>query len=162
MGLFSRGKEVLKSRCTLSTFHDFEALSKTRGRETLARDLGLLDVIALGLGTMLGVSIFVLSPGAVRMAGGSALVALFLGSLVVLVSGLAYAELASTHGKGGRAYVWVRDSLPPPSGFLSAWLTWGGLTAIGSLSAVAIGSFMDFVMGSGGGADAIICLTVGA
>jgi len=107
-------------------------------------DLRLSDVVMIGLGAMVGTSVYVLLGGAAAVAGPAVLIALVLNSGLVALSAASYAELGSTFPRAGGGYAWVKEGLPPPMGFLAGMLTWGGnLTAV-ALSALGLAAFLNF------------------
>jgi len=113
-------------------------------RVEVSRDLGLADVTGLGVGAMIGAGIFVLLAPATQAAGLSMLAALGISGLVVLLSAASYAELASAYPKAGGGYIWAKEGLPPPSGFLSGWTAWAGHSAALALSAMSLSAFVLF------------------
>lgn len=116
-------------------------------RIKVTRDLGLYDVVMLGLGAMVGAGVFVLAGSAARVAGAAAILGIGMAAFVVFLNSLAYAELAGSHPEapeGGAG--WVREALPPPSGFLSGWLSWAGHLAAAALSAAGIALLADFLL----------------
>ncbi len=109
----------------------------------VTRDLGLFDVTMAAVGAMVGAAVFLLLGATFRVGGGWSFASIGLAALVALLGGMAYAELASGRpDASGGAYVWVRSALPPPSGFLSGWLSWGGAMATAALSALGLGLFV--------------------
>ena len=119
-------------------------------RVQITRDLGLFDVTMAGVGAMLGAGIFVLAGSAARVAGSAAWLALPLSAFVALLTAFAYAELASNRPSPGGGYAWVSEALPPPSGFLSGWLTWAGHIAAAALSSLGIAVIVDYALESAG------------
>ncbi len=112
-------------------------------RVRVTRDLGLFDVTMAAVGAMVGAAVFLLLGATFRVSAEWALVSVALAALLALLGGMAYAELASGRpDASGGAYVWVRSVLPPPSGFLSGWLSWSGAMATASLSALGLGLFL--------------------
>lgn len=102
---------------------------KVGGRDvevTLRRDLGLLEVLMIGIGPNIGSSIFVLIGIAVGIAGPAIIVAFILNFFVTLFTAMAYAELASAFPETGGGYLWIKEGLPPPFGFLGGWMSWVG------------------------------------
>ncbi|MCK4443358.1 MAG: amino acid permease, partial [Thermoplasmata archaeon] len=86
---------------------------------TLSRDLGLFDITMIGIGAMIGAGIFVLMGTAKEVAGSAAIVALALNGVVTFITAMTYAELGSCFPQAGGVYLWAREGLPPPAGFLS-------------------------------------------
>ncbi len=112
-------------------------------RVRVTRDLGLFDVTMAAVGSMVGAAVFLLLGATFSAAGGWALASVVLAAVLALLGGMAYAELASGRpDASGGAYVWVRTALPPPSGFLSGWLSWSGAMVTSSLSALGLGLFL--------------------
>ncbi|MBK5255892.1 MAG: amino acid permease [Vicinamibacteria bacterium] len=90
----------------------------------LAREMRLLDVTMIGVGAMIGAGIFVLTGIAAGVAGPALVLVFLLNGLVAFLTAAAYAELGSAvHGAGG-GYLWIKASLPDPSGFLAGWMDW--------------------------------------
>src|SRR3989441_12890921 len=116
-------------------------------RIKVPRDLGLRDVVMIGLGAMVGAGPFVLAGSVARVAGVAAVLGIGMAAFVVLLNSLAYAELAGSRPDApGGGYGWVRATLPPPTGFLSGWLSWAGHLAAAALSAAGIGLLADYLL----------------
>ena len=93
---------------------------------TLRRDLGLLEVLMIGIGPNIGSSIFVLIGIAVGIAGPAIILAFILNFFVTLFTAMAYAELSSAFPETGGGYLWIQEGLFPPFGFLGGWMSWVG------------------------------------
>lgn len=112
-------------------------------RVRVSRDLGLFDVTMAAVGAMVGAAIFLLVGATFAVAGPLIIVSLVVAAFVAALAGLAYAELASGRpDASGGAYFWVRSALPPPTGFLSGWLSWAGHMAASALGALGLGVFL--------------------
>lgn len=112
-------------------------------RVRVTRDLGLFDVTMAAAGAMVGAAVFLLLGATFSVAGWWSFASVGLAAVIALLGGTAYAELAAGRpDASGGAYVWVRSALPPPSGFLSGWLSWGGAMATAALSALGLGLFL--------------------
>src|SRR5256712_4165304 len=120
-------------------------------RVRVRRDLGLFDVTMAAVGAMVGAAIVLLVGAAYTVSGPLVLASLGVAAFVAALAGMAYAELASGRpDASGGAYVWVRNALPSPSGFLSGWLSWGGHMAASGWSGLGLGVFLvEFVRPSG-------------
>src|SRR5712692_4998391 len=105
---------------------------------TLARTLGLHDLILIVVGTVIGSGIF-LVPGAVlRECGGDpgiALVVWVVAGILSLLGALTYGELGAAHPAAGGLYVYVRDAFGTLPAFLYGWTL---LLMIGSGSAATL------------------------
>lgn len=93
---------------------------------TLRRDLGLLEVLMIGLGPNIGSTVFVLIGYGVGIAGPALLLAFVLNFVVTLFTAFSYAELSSAFPETGGGYLWVKEGLFPPFGFLGGWMSWVG------------------------------------
>jgi len=93
---------------------------------SLRRDLGLLEVLMIGIGPNIGSSIFILIGFAVGIAGPAIIVAFVLNFFVTLLTAVSYAELSSAFPETGGGYRWIREGLFPPFGFLGGWMSWVG------------------------------------
>ncbi|NQW04211.1 MAG: amino acid permease [Acidobacteria bacterium] len=106
----------------------------------------LIDVTMIGVGAMIGAGIFVLTGIAAGVAGPALVVVFLLNGFVALLTAGAYAELGSAiHGAGG-GYLWIKRSLPDPSGFLSGWVDWFAHAVACSLYALGFGAYMKEVL----------------
>ena len=107
----------------------------------LSREMRLLDVTMIGVGAMIGAGIFVLTGIAAGVAGPALMVVFLLNGLVAFLTAAAYAELGSAiHGAGG-GYLWIKASLPDPSGFIAGWMDWFAHAVACSLYALGFGAY---------------------
>jgi APA family basic amino acid/polyamine antiporter len=95
-----------------------EALQSEEHRTGLKRVLGGRDLIAIGLGTMIGGSIFTTIGAGVGKAGPAIIIAFLLAGLASLFAALCYAELGSMVPIAGSAYTYAYATL----GQLVAWI----------------------------------------
>lgn len=123
---------------------------ESRVEITLSRDLRLLDITMIGIGAMIGAGIFVLMGSAKEVAGSAAIIALVLNGFVTFITAMSYAELGSCFPQAGGVYLWAREGLPAPAGFLSGWMSWTAAMIACSLYAVGFGGFVSFLIGATG------------
>ncbi|MBU4253635.1 MAG: amino acid permease [Acidobacteria bacterium] len=116
----------------------------------LARDMGLMHVTMIGVGAMIGAGIFVLTGLAAGIAGPALLLVFLFNGLVTGLTAMAYAELGSCFPEAGGGYLWVKEALPQPSGFLSGWISWFAHAVACSLYAIAFGTFALDLMNMAG------------
>jgi amino acid transporter/nucleotide-binding universal stress UspA family protein len=112
----------------------------------LSREMRLLDITMIGVGAMIGAGIFVLTGIAAGVAGPALLVAFALNGIIALLTAMAYAELGSAFHDAGGGYLWVKSSLPDPSGFLSGWMSWFAHAVACSLYALGFGAYFAQVL----------------
>lgn len=123
------------------------------GEVTLAREITLMDATLLGVGALMGGGIFVLLGIAAGVAGPALLLALFLNGFITIPTLLVYAELGSASDDAGGGYLWAKDGLGQPFGFLGGWLGWFSHTLACSLYALASAAFATFIASSAGWLD---------
>ncbi|MGB3862106.1 MAG: APC family permease, partial [Candidatus Aminicenantaceae bacterium] len=111
----------------------------------LSRDLSLFSVTMIGVGAMIGAGIFVLTGIAAGVAGPAIIVAFLLNGIVAIFTASAYAELGGSIPEAGGGYLWVKSSLPQPSGFLSGWMSWMAHSVACALYAVGFGAYFGEV-----------------
>ncbi len=111
----------------------------------LSRELSLFSVTMIGVGAMIGAGIFVLTGIAAGVSGPAILVAFLLNGIVALFTASAYAELGGSIPEAGGGYLWVKTSLPQPSGFLSGWMSWMAHSVACALYAVGFGAYFGEV-----------------
>jgi amino acid transporter/nucleotide-binding universal stress UspA family protein len=123
-----------------------DSLSSSQSPQvSLSRDLSLFSVTMIGVGAMIGAGIFVLTGIAAGVAGPAILVAFLLNGIVALFTASAYAELGGSIPEAGGGYLWVKSSLPQPSGFLSGWMSWMAHSVACALYAVGFGAYFGEV-----------------
>ncbi|MEI6796201.1 MAG: amino acid permease [Methanomassiliicoccales archaeon] len=113
---------------------------------TLRRDLGLLEVLMIGIGPNIGSTIFVLIGLGVGIAGPALLLAFILNFFVTVLTALSYAELASAFPETGGGYLWIKEGLFPPFGFLGGWMSWVGHCIACSVYALGFGEGVKWMM----------------
>src|SRR6056297_1106003 len=114
--------------------------------EELAKDLGLLSAITIGIGTMIGAGIFVLPGTAVARAGPLAAATFVIGGVTALFTALSASELGTAMPKSGGAYFYVNRALGPLFGSISGWANWLGLAFASAFYMYGFGEYVnDFV-----------------
>jgi len=89
------------------------------GKVPLSRTLSALNLVALGIGAIIGAGIFVLTGHAAAANAGPAITLSFvLGAIACVFAGLCYAEMSSTVPIAGSAYTYAYATL----GELIAWI----------------------------------------
>jgi APA family basic amino acid/polyamine antiporter len=87
----------------------------------LARKLGTLDAVVIGLGSMIGAGIFAALAPAARAAGEGLLIGLLLAALVAYCNATSSAALAALYPQSGGTYVYGRERLNHFWGFVAGW-----------------------------------------
>src|SRR3990172_9600710 len=121
-------------------------LAEREVKVAVVADLGLFDVVMMGLGAMVGTSIYVLLGGAALVGGAAVGWAILLNGGLLLLTAVGYVELGSVLPRAGGGYAWAKEGLRPPLGFLAGVLTWGGaLTAVAG-AALGLAAFVGVVL----------------
>ncbi|MBU6384288.1 MAG: amino acid permease [Verrucomicrobia bacterium] len=108
------------------------------GRHSLKRHLGWVQLIVIGIGAIIGAGIFVITGTAAAQYAGPAIVLSFVvASVICILAGLCYAELAALIPIAGGSYSYAYIAL----GELPAWIIGWSVTGqyIFSASTVAAG-----------------------
>src|SRR6516164_4979481 len=113
---------------------DVQALT-THGSLPLKRALSAINLVALGIGAIIGAGIFVLTGHAAAANAGPAIALSFvLGAVACAFAGLCYAEMASTVPIAGSAYTYAYATM----GELVAWIIGWDLILEYALGAVTV------------------------
>jgi uncharacterized hydrophobic protein (TIGR00271 family) len=109
---------------------------------TLSRDLNLFDITSIGVGAMIGAGIFILTGIAAGLAGPALLLAFLLNGAVTAITAASYAELGSCLPEAGGSYIWVKEGIGGPIGFLSGWMSWFASAVACSVYALGFGAYL--------------------
>lgn len=95
----------------------------------LARRLGTVDAIAIGLGSMIGAGVFAVFAPAAAVAGSGLLIGLGIAAIVAYGNATASAQLAAQYPTSGGTYVYGREQLGEWPGYFAGWSFVVGKTA---------------------------------
>jgi len=118
--------------------------------EELAKDLGPLAALTIGVGTMIGAGIFVLPGDAILRAGSFASVAFILGGVIAMFTALSASELGTAMPRSGGAYYYVNHALGPLLGSVAGWANWLGLAFASAFYMVGFGRYISRIFGVSG------------
>ncbi|RLN01421.1 amino acid permease [Haloarcula sp. Atlit-7R] len=118
--------------------------------EDLAKDLGPLAALTIGVGTMIGAGIFVLPGEAILKAGSLASVAFILGGVIAMFTALSASELGTAMPRSGGAYYYVNHALGPMFGSVAGWANWLGLAFASAFYMVGFGRYIARIFGLSG------------
>ncbi len=108
----------------------------------LAKDLGPLAALTIGVGTMVGAGIFVLPGPAVAQAGPLAVGAFALGGIIALFTALSASELGTAMPRSGGAYYYINHALGPLFGSIAGWGNWMGLAFASAFYMTGFGEYI--------------------
>ncbi len=119
----------------------------------LKRSIGLGSAIILVIANMIGTGVFMTSGSIIKSLQnpGSMLVCWFMGGMLALTGALCYGELGAMFPKAGGEYVFLRESIGKPFGFLSGWVSLiVGFSAPIASAAIAFSSYLYRSISLGG------------
>ncbi|MFP8957917.1 amino acid permease [Natrialbaceae archaeon A-CW3] len=114
--------------------------------EELAKDLGLVSALAIGIGTMIGAGIFVLPGVAAQEAGPVVVVSFIVGGSVAIINALSVSELGTAMPKAGGAYYYINRALGPMFGSISGMGDWMGLAFASAFYSIGFGSYLAILL----------------
>src|SRR6056297_279463 len=109
------------------------------GDEELAKDLGLVSAMTIGIGTMIGAGIFVLPGVAAQEAGPVVVVSFVVGGVIAMVNALSISELGTAMPKAGGGYYYVNRALGPMFGSIAGLGDWMGLAFASAFYSIGFG-----------------------
>ncbi|ESP04539.1 hypothetical protein LOTGIDRAFT_170631 [Lottia gigantea] len=123
----------------------YESLEKTG----LAKVLGVVDLLSLGIGSTIGVGIYVIAGQVARLyCGPSIFISFLIAGIASLLAGMCYAEFAARVPRAGSAYVYSYVTVGEFMAFIIGW-TLVLEHAIGSAAITRAGSaYIDSVTGN--------------
>jgi amino acid transporter/nucleotide-binding universal stress UspA family protein len=110
--------------------------------EELAKDLGPLAALTIGVGTMIGAGIFVLPGAAAGVAGPLVAASFVVGGIISLFTALSASELGTAMPKAGGSYYYVNHALGPLFGSVAGLGNWIGLAFASAFYMLGFGSFL--------------------
>ncbi len=104
------------------------------------RALGLVDAVAVVVGSMIGSGIFLVSAQTARDVGSTGYLILcwVLAGLLTISAALCYSELAAMFPQAGGQYVFLRRTYGPMAAFLYGWTLFSVIQS-GTIAAVGVG-----------------------
>ncbi len=115
--------------------------------EELAKDLGLLSALTIGIGTMIGAGIFVLPGIAAQEAGPIVVLSFAIGGCIALINALCISELATAMPKAGGGYYYVNRGLGPLFGSIAGLGDWMGLAFASAFYCIGFGGYLAGAFG---------------
>jgi amino acid transporter len=110
--------------------------------DDLAKDLGPLAALTIGVGTMIGAGIFVLPGTAIESAGSFAVLSFLLGGGIALLTAFSASELGTAMPRSGGAYFYVNKALGPLFGSVAGWANWMGLAFASAFYMMGFGQYI--------------------
>lgn len=107
----------------------------------LARRLGTVDAVVIGLGSMIGAGVFAAFTPAAQAAGSGLLIGLAVAAFVAYANASSTAQLAAAYPTSGGTYIYGRERLGPWPGFLAGWGFVIGKTASSAAMAMTFAAY---------------------
>ena len=108
----------------------------------LERNLGFLEAMTLGGGTMIGAGIFILPGIAAKGAGPASSISFAIAGFVALLAALSLSELATGMPIAGGSYHYVNRGLGSLFGSIVGWGMWTGLMFASAFYMVGFGQYI--------------------
>ena len=123
--------------------------------------LGLAELIAVGVGGMIGGGIFSVLGMAVGIAGHAAPLAFAIGSLVALAAGYSYVKLALGFRSDGASFTYLEKAFPkrPNVSGIAGWTVIVGYVGTLALYAFTFGAYGAHLLGEPGSATVRMALS---
>ncbi|MGT2828980.1 APC family permease [Streptococcus hillyeri] len=120
-------------------------------KSSMKRHLGVIDLIFLGLGSMVGTGIFTITgKGAAIYAGPALIISIVISAIAVGIIALFYAEFASRLPGNGGAYNYVYETLGEfPAWIVSWYIIMEFMTAVSSVAVGWAGYFKGILSNHG-------------
>ncbi len=117
----------------------------------MSERLGLKEVVAMGVGAMIGGGIFSVLGLAMAQAGHAAPLAFALGGLIALVTGMAYAHLGNRYRSDGGSFTYLERAFRHPNiAGIGGWLLLAGYIGTLGLYAYTFGAYGTAMLGDAG------------
>jgi len=108
----------------------------------LERNLGFVEAMTLGGGTMIGAGIFILPGLAAEGAGPASAISFIIAGFVALLAALSLAELATGMPIAGGSYHYVNRGLGGVFGSIVGWGMWTGLMFASAFYMIGFGQYI--------------------
>ena len=120
-------------------------MDESEGKNSLRRELGLLDIVCIASGAMISSGLFILPGLAFAKAGPAVLISYGIASLFIIPAMVSKAELATAMPKAGGTYFFIDRSMGPMMGTIGGFAAWFSLAFKSAFALVGIGVFVIFL-----------------
>jgi APA family basic amino acid/polyamine antiporter len=91
-------------------------------QRSLKQGMTLIDVIAVGIGAAIGVSIFAVMQPAAKVAGPGAMLSLLIAAVPMCIFVVVYSFMGSAVPRSGASFDWPTQFVHPTLGFMVTWI----------------------------------------
>jgi amino acid transporter/nucleotide-binding universal stress UspA family protein len=113
---------------------------------TLRRDLGLFHTTMIGIGTMIGASIFSLAAITTGIAGPNVLFSIMIAGGICFLTASTYAQLGGLLQEAGGGYLWVKMAFSRRAGFTAGWISWFGHSVACAFYIILFAGGIEFLL----------------
>lgn len=124
-----------------------QSTHNSQSESRFERRLGLVAAVSVGLGTMIGAGIFVLSASAASKAGPAAAISFVVAGVLAVLIAMNISELATAMPQEGGSYHLISRTLGPIAGTVVGPANWLGLIFAGGFYLIGFGQFMEILTG---------------
>ncbi len=119
------------------------------GRPSAAKELGLTELIAIGVGGMIGGGIFSILGLAVDISGHAAPFAFLIGTIIASIAGYSYVRLALTYHSDGASFTYLERAFPETLSIagIAGWTVVVGYIGTLALYAFTFGAYSAHLLG---------------
>lgn len=110
----------------------------------LLRELGLIEALAIGLGSMLSAGIFVLSANAAERVGPAAILSFIFAGLICIPTAFILSEIATAIPKAGGSFTYISRAFGPLAGSIVGPGNWLGLIFFAAFNLHAFGHYLSY------------------
>lgn len=126
----------------------------------LRRVIGFGEALAINLGAIIGAGIFVISGIAAGFAGPSTIVAILIGAVISILTGLAFVQLSHEYTSEGGNYAYARRLLGPYVGIVVGGLFVVSSAVGGAVVALSFGSYFASLFGNAVGVPLVAAAVI--
>lgn len=123
-------------------------MSSTKTQKSkFERNLSLMGALTIGLGTMIGAGLFVLSGPAAGQSGPAVTISYIIAGLICLPVAMVVSELATAMPQSGGSYHLVTNTLGPFAGTIVGLANWLGLMFAGGFYLIGFAQYLSDYVG---------------
>src|SRR6186713_685069 len=115
--------------------------------EKLVRGIGLWDLTAVAINTIIGTGIFILPAGVFGLIGSFSLIAFVACAVIMGLIVLCFSEVSSRFQSTGGMYLYAKEAFGPEIGFEVGWLYWIVRVATFAANCNAMLAYIGFFVG---------------
>jgi APA family basic amino acid/polyamine antiporter len=112
----------------------------------LRRSVTFLQALSINISAIIGAGIFTVSGVAAGLAGPSSILAIAIGALIAIFTGMSFAELAHMYAREGGNYEYAREVLGGYAGYIAGFIWIIATIVSGAAVAISFGGYLDSII----------------